>query len=82
MKIGVGNMTQDFKRTLVHFEDGRTFGWSGDSFLGMHDNHQYIVEAQEDGKTRFIQKDQLIGGRRAFGWWTNGSRHDAQLRRS
>lgn len=61
-KIGIGQHTQNFDHPLVHFEEGRMFGWSAPlPMMHMHDNHKYIVEPREDGKTQFIQSDQFVG---------------------
>ncbi|MEL7236459.1 MAG: SRPBCC family protein, partial [Chloroflexota bacterium] len=39
--------------TLIHFEEGRLFGWSDPLMQGsVHDNHMYIVEPLPDGRTR------------------------------
>ena len=62
--IGVGNMTQDFNHPLVHFEEGKMFGWSAPiPHMGMKDNHKYIVQPVdgEPDKTLFIQTDQFHG---------------------
>lgn len=61
-KMGIGNLTQVFDHPLVHFEEGRMFGWSAPiPMMHMHDNHKYIVEQREDGTTQFIQTDQFVG---------------------
>lgn len=61
-KVGIGNLAQTFDHPLIHFEEGRLFGWSAPlPYMHMHDNHKYIVEPREDGKTQFIQSDQLVG---------------------
>ncbi len=61
-KLGVGNLTQVFDHPLIHFEEGRMFGWSAPlPYMHMHDNHKYIVEPLGDNKTQFTQTDQLIG---------------------
>ncbi len=30
--------------------------------MGISDNHHFRVEPTDDGKTRFVQSDELIGG--------------------
>uniref|UniRef100_A0A6U1SAK4 SRPBCC domain-containing protein n=1 Tax=Cyclophora tenuis TaxID=216820 RepID=A0A6U1SAK4_CYCTE len=73
--IGVGSHTQIFNHPLIHFDEGKMFGWSAPiPHMGMKDNHKYIVEPTDDGKTKFIQTDQfhgqgahLIGGMLANG---------------
>ena len=61
-KLGIGNMTNTVKHQLIHFEEGRMFGWSDPLPMpGTRDNHKYIVEPREDGKTQFIQTDQVTG---------------------
>lgn len=54
-----GGMT--FQRTVFHFENGKTFGWTGDAFAGLKDFHIYELEVLEDGTTKFIQSDGLHG---------------------
>lgn len=43
-------------------EDGVEFYWSQVQAMGIKDRHCFRVEAAEDGKTRFIQSDQVLGG--------------------
>lgn len=62
--IGIGSHTQVFDHPLVHFEEGRMFGWSAPlPMMFMKDNHKYIVDPLEgdDTKCKFIQTDELHG---------------------
>ena len=63
--VGGHKMTQTFDHPLVHFEEGRMFGWSAPiPNMGITDNHQYIVEAGTDdptNTTRFVQTDSFRG---------------------
>ncbi len=43
------------------YEDGREFGWSDPMVPGLVDRHLYRVEAMPDGRTRFVQSDELRG---------------------
>ncbi|MDP5169922.1 MAG: SRPBCC domain-containing protein [Bacteroidia bacterium] len=47
---------------FLYVEDGVEFYWSQVQALGIKDRHCFRVEATEDGKTRFIQSDQALGG--------------------
>ena len=42
--------------------DGQEFHWAEKGPGGIRDNHHFMVEAAEDGKTRFIQSDEIMGG--------------------
>lgn len=60
--IGVGNHTQVFDHPLIHFEEGKMFGWSAKlPLVHMQDNHKYIVEPISDEKCKFIQTDDFHG---------------------
>ncbi|MEM7539068.1 MAG: SRPBCC domain-containing protein [Chloroflexota bacterium] len=63
-KLGIGEHTQDFTHPLIHFEEGRMFGWSDPLpyMAGMTDNHIYKLEPLPEDRTRFVQTDQLAGG--------------------
>ena len=54
-KVGI------YKHQLIHFEEGRLFGWSDPFILGMVDNHKYQLEKISDHQTKFIQSDELNG---------------------
>ncbi len=43
-------------------EEGVEFYWSQVQTMGIKDRHCFRVEATKDGKTRFIQSDQALGG--------------------
>lgn len=51
--------------TLDHtitVEDGKEFYWAEKGPGGIRDNHHFRVEPLEDGKTRFVQSDEIMGG--------------------
>ncbi|MEM9713042.1 MAG: SRPBCC domain-containing protein [Actinomycetota bacterium] len=45
----------------LHYEEGREFGWSDPMLPGLVDRHRYRVEALPDGRTRFVQTDEVRG---------------------
>lgn len=49
------------KHKMVGFEEGTQFGWSDPIIPLTKDNHCFRLEALPDGKTRFIQKDEVTG---------------------
>jgi len=60
--LGIGSHTQTFDHPLVHFEEGKEFGWSAPlPYMGFKDNHKYIVEPAEDGKAKIVQTDDFHG---------------------
>ncbi|MEM7126995.1 MAG: SRPBCC domain-containing protein [Chloroflexota bacterium] len=63
-KLGIGEHAQDFTHPLIYFEEGRMFGWSAPLpyMAGMTDHHIYKLEPLPEGRTRFLQTDQLTGG--------------------
>ncbi|MDI9338756.1 MAG: hypothetical protein QM539_10075 [Alphaproteobacteria bacterium] len=50
-----------YKRTLIHFETGKMFGWSGVFFCGMWDNHKYQLVKLDSNVTKLIQTDEVNG---------------------
>lgn len=54
-----GGMT--FQRTIFHFENGKSFGWTGNAFAGLKDYHIYELEELANGITKFTQSDGLHG---------------------
>ena len=42
--------------------DGEEFYWAEKGPGGIRDNHHFKVEATDDGKTRFIQSDEIMKG--------------------
>lgn len=54
-KVGV------YKHQLIHFEQGKLFGWSDPFFLGITDNHKYQLEKISENKTKLIQSDEANG---------------------
>ncbi len=42
--------------------DGTEFFWAEKGPGGIRDNHHFRVEPLEEGKTRFVQSDEIIGG--------------------
>ncbi len=53
---------QKMKRQVFHFEEGKSFGWTGPFILGMNDCHIHILEAVSPKRTRFTQTDYFSGG--------------------
>lgn len=49
----------DHQITVV---DGQKFYWAEKGPGGIRDNHHFKVEPTADGKTRFIQSDEIMGG--------------------
>lgn len=49
------------EHTLV-YKEGVEFGWSDPLAGRVYDNHRYRVEAMADGRTLFIQSDEVNGG--------------------
>ncbi len=49
----------DHKITVV---DGQEFYWAEKGPGGIRDNHHFKVEPTADGKTRFVQSDEIMGG--------------------
>lgn len=56
--FGESNM----KKKLFHYEEGKSFGWTGVFMLGMSDYHLYTLKELPNGKSEFIQTDGLSGG--------------------
>ena len=52
---------REIKHTMVAFEQGTQFGWSDTLIPLAKDYHLYRVEALPDGRSRFIQKDEVKG---------------------
>lgn len=53
----------DHKITVV---EGQEFYWAEKGPGGIRDNHHFKVEATSDGKTRFVQSDEIMGGMTFF----------------
>ena len=51
--------TVDHTITVV---DGQEFFWAEKGPGGIRDNHHFKVQAIKDGKTRFVQSDEIMGG--------------------
>lgn len=49
------------KHSMVAFEEGAQFGWSDTLIPFSKDYHIYRVESLPDGRSRFIQKDEVKG---------------------
>lgn len=60
-KMGPNAKPQLFHNTLF-VQEGVEFYWSQVQALGIKDRHCFRIEATGDGKTRFIQSDQVLGG--------------------
>lgn len=43
-------------------KEGEYFGWHDTRILGARDNHRFIIEHTENGKTGVVHSDELIGG--------------------
>lgn len=59
------NPEKEKKNTIEHtisVTDGKEFFWAEKGPGGVTDNHHFIVEPAEGGKTKFIQSDELKGG--------------------
>ncbi|MEL6557017.1 MAG: SRPBCC domain-containing protein [Bacteroidota bacterium] len=52
---------RNIKHSMVGFEEGAQFGWSDTLVPFSKDFHIYRVESLADGRTRFIQKDEVKG---------------------
>jgi len=50
------------KKKLFHFDEGKSFGWTGVFLMGMSDYHSHTIKELSDGRTEFIQSDGLQGG--------------------
>jgi len=50
------------KKKLFHFDEGKSFGWTGIFLMGMSDYHSHTLNELSDGRTEFIQTDGLQGG--------------------
>lgn len=69
LKVNAMGRNMEVKHTLHHFEDGKLLGWSDSPGPGIRDNHKYMVQEVEAGKTRFIQTDEFKGwGVPVWGW--------------
>lgn len=52
---------REINHTMVDFEEGTQFGWSDTLIPFAKDHHIYRVEALPDGKSKFIQEDEVKG---------------------
>jgi len=50
-----------FKATMIDFENGTQFGWSEPTIPLAKDRHFYRLESLPNGKTKFIQSDEIKG---------------------
>lgn len=46
----------------ISVKDGQEFYWAEKGLGGIHDNHHFKVEPTSNGKTKFIQSDEIFGG--------------------
>ena len=59
------NPSKNKQTTISHtisVTDGKEFFWAEKGPGGIRDNHHFRVEAAGNGKTRFVQSDELRGG--------------------
>ena len=59
------NPAKERKNTIDHtisVEEGKEFFWAEKGPGGVTDNHHFRVESTSDGKTKFVQSDELKGG--------------------
>lgn len=61
IKIKVGMVRQTLQHEVKFFEEGRSFGWSDPFMPGITDRHIYQVNPTDDGKTLFVQSDEVKG---------------------
>jgi hypothetical protein len=54
-KVGI------YKHELIHFEEGKLFGWSDPFILGITDNHKYQLEKISESQTKLIQSGEANG---------------------
>ena len=52
---------REIKHKMVDFEEGTQFGWSDTLIPFAKDYHIYRIESLPDGRSRFIQKDEVRG---------------------
>lgn len=52
---------REIKHTMVDFEEGTQFGWSDTLIWLAKDHHIYRIESLPDGRSRFVQKDEIKG---------------------
>jgi hypothetical protein len=50
-----------YKHQLIHFEEGKLFGWSDPFIFGITDNHKYQLEKISQNQTKLIQSDEANG---------------------
>lgn len=55
------NFTKKYNHKIF-VKEGESFGWNDTHILGAHDNHQFILQIRENGRTYFVHSDELIGG--------------------
>lgn len=66
--IATAFQTDPAKAKLTHIDhtitvvDGEEFYWAEKGPGGIRDNHHFKVEATGEGKTRFVQTDEIMGG--------------------
>ncbi len=59
------NPKKEKLNTIAHtisVEDGKEFYWAEKGPGGIRDNHHFRVEPTGDGKTRFVQSDEIMKG--------------------
>lgn len=63
-----GPLTQKLDHEVKFFKEGYSFGWSDPLFMGLSDRHIYQVNETEDGKTLFVQTDEVKGSHGHIGY--------------
>ncbi len=61
-KAGPKAKPQWFHHDTIHVEQGVEFYWSDVQTMGIKDRHCFRVEPTQDGKSKFIHSDQVLGG--------------------
>ncbi len=51
----------EYQHKQIHFENGKSFGWSDPFLLGITDNHKYELLKMSDSETKLVQTDEANG---------------------
>jgi len=62
-KVNAGPLSSNTRinHEVKFFEAGHQFGWSDPLMMGLSDRHIYQVNPNDDGKTLFVQSDEVKG---------------------